>query len=84
MKVVLHIDRLVLRGVPADERDALASGLRSALERELSRPGVAAQLVERGSRAVLSGRIAPQRRAQSPSAALGYAAAQVIVGGAPK
>ena len=36
-QVHVHIGRLVLRGVGADQRDAVAAGLRAELERQLAR-----------------------------------------------
>lgn len=41
MKLVLHIDRLVLRGVPEEQRDAWVSALQSAFQESLSQPGAA-------------------------------------------
>lgn len=41
MKLVLHIDRLVLRGVAAPERDALVAALHTALVHEFAQPGAA-------------------------------------------
>ena len=41
MKLVLHIDRLVMRGVPAREREAMLASLQTALAHELAQPGVA-------------------------------------------
>jgi hypothetical protein len=77
VKLVLHIDRLVLRGVSAPERDALVASLRSALMVELARPGVAARLAAQNDRAALQVHIAPQTQAR----ALGRAAAVGIVQG---
>jgi len=50
MKLVLHIDRLVLRGVPAAERDAVVAGLQASLVHELGLPGVAEQVAGSGHR----------------------------------
>jgi len=40
-RVVMHIDRLVLRGVDARDGRAVAAGLREELSRMLADPGVA-------------------------------------------
>lgn len=77
MKLVLHIDRLVLHGVPAGQREALVASLRSTLASELARPGVALQLAQLGQREALRSRVAPQANAQG----LGREAALRIVGG---
>lgn len=77
MKVVLHIDRLVLRGVAAQERDALVAHLRRTLEVELSKPGVAARLAVQGDRDALRSRFV----SQTPAAAGGRAAAVAIAKG---
>ena len=37
-RVVLHIDRLVLRGFPAADRNRIAAGLRSELARHFADP----------------------------------------------
>ena len=78
MKLVLHIDRLVLRGVPAAERDAVVASLHAALERELTAPGVAEGLAASGHRDRVRARFAPATGPQ----ALGRDAAQRIVAGA--
>jgi len=43
-RVVLHIDRLVLRGFHPADRDAIAEGLRAELGRLLADPSSAARL----------------------------------------
>lgn len=53
MKLVLHIDRLVLRGVPPGRRDALVAELQAALTRELAQPGAAEAWAASGHRAAL-------------------------------
>lgn len=58
MKLVLHIDRLVLRGVPADQREAVLAGLQASLQRELAAPGAAGQAAATGHREALRARFA--------------------------
>ncbi|VTU35480.1 hypothetical protein [Variovorax sp. PBL-E5] len=64
-KVVLHIDRLVLRGVPAAERDAVVAGLKAALAREFALPGVAERLASTGHRDAVRARFAAPAGAQA-------------------
>lgn len=78
MKLVLHIDSLVLRGVPVAERDAVVASLQASLERELAAPGIAEGLAAGGHRDRVRARFAP---APSPQA-LGRDAAQHIIAGA--
>ena len=40
-RVVVHLDRLVLRGVDAGDGQAVAAGLQAELSRMLAEPGVA-------------------------------------------
>jgi hypothetical protein len=47
-RVVLHIDRLVLRGFDPGQRHAVAQGLQVELARQLGEPGAAQQWVSRG------------------------------------
>jgi len=72
-RVVLHIDRLVLRGVPAGECEAVVRQLKAALAREFAVPGVADAWAADGHRA--------QRRTRfaAGAAALGDAAARALV-----
>jgi hypothetical protein len=42
-RVVVHVDRLVLRGVDARDGQAVAAGLQAELTRMLAEPGVASQ-----------------------------------------
>jgi hypothetical protein len=48
-RVILHIDRLVLNGFPAAQRDALAEGLRAELTRRLADPAMAVRLAAVGT-----------------------------------
>lgn len=72
-RVVLHIDRLVLHGVPAAERDALVRQFEAALVREFAAPGVADAWVAGGHRAQRRARFAAQ------ATTLGDAAARALV-----
>jgi hypothetical protein len=65
MKLVLHIDRLVLRGVPPDQREAVVAGLQAALVREFAQPGVAEQLANAGQRDRVRARFAAPDDAQA-------------------
>lgn len=47
-RVILNIDRLVLRGIPPEQRDALAAGLLEELTRFLFAPGTAERLAGLG------------------------------------
>lgn len=67
MKVVLHIDRLLLRGVSAEQRDAVVRQLQAALAREFAVAGVAQAWAASGHRA--------QVRARWPAEPQGLAAA---------
>lgn len=58
-RVVLHIDRLVLRGVDRHDADAVSTALRRALQCWLSQPHAAATLAARNGQAVLRVRPAP-------------------------
>lgn len=47
-RVVVHIDRLVLKGFPHQDRRALAEGLRQELGRLFAEPNAAHQLTAQG------------------------------------
>jgi hypothetical protein len=47
-RVVVHIDRLVLKGFPHQDRHALAEGLQQELGRLFADPNAARQLASRG------------------------------------
>ena len=47
-RVVVHIERLVLRGFPDSARAELAAGLRAELVRALAAPGVAERVARVG------------------------------------
>lgn len=44
MKVMLHIDRLALKGFAREDRHAIVAALRQTLARQLAEPGAAAGL----------------------------------------
>lgn len=50
-RVIVHIDRLVLHGVPPEDQQPVAEGLQGELGRLLQAPGVAEQLASVHSRA---------------------------------
>jgi hypothetical protein len=52
-RVIVHIDRLVLKGFRPEDRHAIAEGLREELGRQLAEPGVAERLESRGNLARL-------------------------------
>lgn len=56
-RVIVNIDRLVLKGVRFEDRHAIAQGLQEQLTRLLSEPGMAERLVNIGDLPRL--RIAP-------------------------
>lgn len=58
-RVHLHIDRLVLRGVPDGQQDALVAALRSELQARLATPGNAGELGSARNVARVQGRSAP-------------------------
>jgi len=47
-RVVVHIDRLVLKGFPHEDHLAISSGLRTELERLLAEPRAVARLTNGG------------------------------------
>ena len=48
-RVIVNIDRLVLKGVRFEDRHAIAQGLQEQLTRLLSEPGMAERIGETGS-----------------------------------
>lgn len=67
-RVRVHIDRLVLRGVPREQRDALVRSLEAEMTRQLSQPGA-----HEGFRPLH----AASRRGALPAAKEGSAAVQL-------
>jgi hypothetical protein len=79
-RIILHIDRLVLNGFPADDRDAIAAGLQTELGRLLAEPAMAERLGTLGN--VARVRTDPARVAPSaPPEISGTAVARAIVNG---
>ena len=79
-RVVLHIDRLVLRGVERGDAGALAAALRSALQERLGGPAAAA-LAAHPSTALLRAqpvRLAPGGGAGNHGQVIGQSVAQSI------
>lgn len=80
-RLVLHIDRLVLRGIDPHDAQSIAAALQAELQRRLATPGGADTLVEGGDRARL--RLETHAVAQAPARrgrALGRAIADGIAG----
>ncbi|KQP12277.1 hypothetical protein [Pseudorhodoferax sp. Leaf267] len=84
-RIVLHVDRLVLKGFHADARDGMAAALQADLQAELGRllaePGALAQLSAAGSSQRLA---APREPGTHVPVSAGTAAARAIVRGAPR
>jgi len=82
-RVVLHIDRLVLRGVPAGERDALVQALQQTLTTQLAErlalPDGLARVSALGHVATL--RCGPLAAPQGGAQALGSAAGRQLARG---
>ncbi len=82
-RIHLTIDRLVLRGIVREQRDAIAGALVAELQRQLAAPGAAALLG--GSRNLAGLRVAPMHIAgSSGGTAIGTAAARGIGGAVRK
>jgi hypothetical protein len=79
-RIVVHIDRLVLRGFGQDERDSVAKGLRAELGRLLAAPETLRQLGAQDGVSRL--KIGPVRVGQgTKSTAIGAQTAQGIAQG---
>lgn len=79
-RIVMHIDRLALRGLGRGDAPAVVAGLRSELQRLLAQPGAEAALVAQAGRATLrAGNAALPDGADA--ATLGRAVAGRIAGG---
>jgi hypothetical protein len=77
--VHLHIDRVVLRGVPREQRDALMRELRAELARQLAAPDFAKNLHGRHIASIRGGEL--QVCADAAPDELGARAAQRLVQG---
>ncbi len=76
-RVIVHIDRLVLRGFSRAERHAIAQGLRAELGVLLAEPLASAALTSQGDRdRILVGRV--RVGASAGSAGVGARAARAI------
>lgn len=82
-RLVLHIDRLVLRGIDPNDADALAAALQDELQRQLDVPGALDQLAGLGTRSARSRIKAPPLKLASgtPPEALGRPLAGPILRG---
>jgi hypothetical protein len=77
LRVVLHIDRVSLRGVPREQREAVVEGLREGLAQAFIQPGVAQQWAGSGHRERVRGSFSQPADAWS----LGRDAGRHIAGG---
>jgi len=76
-RVVIRIDRLVLKGIPFSDRHAFAAGLRQEMERLFSDPPAGTRLLAAGDRPRL--RVGPIQGGGAPTArTLGERVAQGI------
>jgi hypothetical protein len=82
-RVVLHIDRLVLRGFEPGQRHAVAQGLQAELARQLAEPGAAQQWVSRGDVAHVAAGVVRIVPGAQPSAVGEQAARGVATRGRP-
>jgi len=78
-QVHLTIDRLVLRGVPGDRRDALVAALTAELRQRLAAPGASQALGASRRHAALAA--APSRAPSGSAASLGQAFAGALAAG---
>ncbi|MFT3718297.1 hypothetical protein [Pseudorhodoferax sp.] len=76
-RIVLHVDRLVLRGVDAADAPAVTQALQAELQRLLAADGAAALAAHGGTAVLRAGRVALP--AGAGAATLGRAAAVPIV-----
>jgi hypothetical protein len=79
-RVVLHVDRLVLRGIAPHQRTPISTGLRTELTRLLATPGVPKRLSSLGTvDRVRAGNLSSAASAKPEST--GTAIAQAVVKG---
>lgn len=76
-RIVVHIDRLVLRGVDPATAGAVSGALQTELQALLAEPGAAANWVERGHVSALR-----TKPVTVPSATDGGALGRAVAGGA--
>ena len=77
LRIHVHIDRLVLRGVPREQRDALVASLQRELVRQLAQPGGHADLHPWHAATLRSN--LPTLQAGATPAQIGTSAARAIV-----
>lgn len=77
LRVVLHIDRVTLRGVTREQREAVVEGLREGLAEAFAQPAVVQQWAGSGHRERVRGSFTQPAEASS----LGEAAAQQLATG---
>ncbi|MFC3284030.1 hypothetical protein [Litchfieldella rifensis] len=78
-RLVIHIDKLVLRGIDRSDAAAVSAGVQAELQRLLAEPGAASALIAGGDRYRL--KAGPVPSAPAGGRALGQAIAGGIVGG---
>jgi hypothetical protein len=78
-RIVLHIDRLVLRGIEPGDTDAFSTALQAELQRQLAMTGMAETLRGIGQPARI--KVGEVRSAKSGHEGLGQAVAQSIASG---
>lgn len=78
-RIVLHIDRLVLRGIPPAEIEAFTAALQQELQSQLATPGMAETLSSIGHQARM--KVGEVHSPKSSSEGLGQTVAQRIMGG---
>jgi hypothetical protein len=82
-RVVVHIDRLVLRGYAHEDRHAIAASLQQELTERLSRPGAVERLgaLEGGGPRIGRAAVTVRLGADTRAAGIGRAVARGIVPG---
>lgn len=78
-RIVIHIDRLILRGIDGADAEAVSAGVSSALAEALGDPARRASLVAQGNRArVNAGKVNASTAAESTGRAVGARIAGVM------
>jgi len=76
-RIIVHIDRLVLRGVDPAQRNAVAAALQAELARSLARPGAPQRLAASGGRPRIEAGVHGLRAGATPGG-IGRAAGRAI------
>lgn len=80
--IELHIEELVLHGVPATQRDAIAAQLVATLEPALTEHGLGAWAIDGAAIEQLAVPLEPAGPGTAPGPAIGRAIASALRGGA--